>query len=217
MIRAKDLKKLINIFHDDAPSVSPTVSMGRKRERVKMCNKCGVEFEAANHSRTLCNNCTLSRPFENRFWSNVNKGTSVSCWEWLASLDGNGYGQFRCPITKRPKRAHRIAWEFINGQIPKGKFLCHHCDNRKCVNPAHLFIGTALDNTRDMDKKGRRISVPMYGENHAMAVLTNKDVLEVKDLLQSGVLTQREIAKDYGVCFSTINHIAKGRQWKTVE
>lgn len=97
-------------------------------------------------------NHLLSLP--ERFWLNVEK--SAGCWEWIGAKRSTGYGQ----IVKdhRNYLAHRVAWELTNGPIPDGMFVCHHCDNRTCVRPDHLFLGTTTDNMRDMVAKGRHFS-----------------------------------------------------------
>jgi len=146
-----------------------------------------------------------------RFWEKVNIGKKDVCWEWSASLDGKGYGQIS--ICGKPKRAHRVAWILKRGEIPENKFVCHHCDNRKCVNPNHLFIGGPLSNIQDMDRKGRRINTPHHGEKHGMAILTNYKVKIIKFLLKNTNLKQNHIAKTFQVSNSTINHIKKNRQW----
>jgi hypothetical protein len=88
-----------------------------------------------------------------RFMSKVDKRGDDECWEWQAGKNPRGYGQFS--FKGRQKMAHRVIWILTNGPIPAGFFICHKCDNPSCVNPAHLFPGTPLDNTRDCISKGR--------------------------------------------------------------
>lgn len=87
-----------------------------------------------------------------RFWSKVDK--SGDCWEWVGYLNEKGYGKFR--LNNKLQRAHRISYALKYGAIPEGMLVCHRCDNPKCVNPEHLFIGTTTDNARDSISKGRR-------------------------------------------------------------
>ena len=75
------------------------------------------------------------------------------CWQWTASFDDRGYGQYF--LNGKLTKAHRAAWFFAFGSIGKGKFICHHCDNKWCVRPSHLFEGTQTDNIRDAVRKGR--------------------------------------------------------------
>ena len=87
-----------------------------------------------------------------RFWSKVHVGLPEECWEWQANT-GRGYGMFW--FGKTPIVAHRASWMMLRGPIPEGMNVLHKCDNRKCVNPNHLFIGTQSDNVQDMLQKGR--------------------------------------------------------------
>src|SRR5947207_10424619 len=85
-----------------------------------------------------------------RFWKFVKK--SDSCWNWISST-WRGYGIFK--IGNKTQKTHRVSWMIHYGPIPDGLFCLHHCDNRKCVRPDHLFLGTAKDNTHDAMNKGR--------------------------------------------------------------
>jgi HNH endonuclease len=93
---------------------------------------------------------------EEYFWSLVKKLPGDACWEWTGDFS-KGYGR----IWKDGRRtgAHRVAYEYTNGPIPYGLLACHHCDNRKCVRPDHLFLGTQKDNMRDWTKKGKNILI----------------------------------------------------------
>jgi hypothetical protein len=95
-----------------------------------------------------------------RFLSKVSK--SDGCWEWTASKQTYGYGKMW--FNGRLECAHRISFILFKGEIPKGIFVCHVCDNPPCVNPEHLFLGTVGDNIRDMVKKGRHFR-PKYNES----------------------------------------------------
>lgn len=87
----------------------------------------------------------------NRFYNKVNK--TNSCWLWTGALTKGGYGKIN--INKKFISTHRLSWELVNGEIPKGLHVCHTCDVRSCVNPEHLWLGTAKDNAMDREKKGR--------------------------------------------------------------
>ena len=141
-----------------------------------------------------------------RFWDKVDK--SGDCWVWRG-VSGNGYGQFW--NNGKNVGAHRFAYSLANGPIPNGLFVCHHCDNPKCVRPSHLFLGTNSDNIVDSVVKGRWTD--NRGEKHGMSKLVKDDVREIRRLYSLGV-TQTVLAKAWEVDQSTISYIVNGKRWK---
>src|SRR6266853_2023399 len=95
----------------------------------------------------------LSISVYDRLMRYIDKNNSTGCWEWLGALSSRGYAKIN--VRDNNKLASRVMWSEINGKIPEGLFVCHSCDNPKCINPNHLWLGTAYDNVMDMYKKGR--------------------------------------------------------------
>jgi hypothetical protein len=152
-----------------------------------------------------------------RFWSKVNIiRDAESCWEWAASGNGEGYGQFA--VERVPIGAHRAAWYYINGPIPNGLCVLHKCDNKLCVRPSHLFLGTHQDNVDDMIAKGRQRPTPAhkrtYGEDHHQSKLTWSKVDEIRRLQKEGTkgsVIQREYFPSFSK--SCIYSVMSGRTW----
>jgi hypothetical protein len=144
--------------------------------------------------------------FENRF---VKRGSD--CWEWTGRISKWGYGLWyvRNGGNRPNKLAHRFAYELAKGPIPKGLCVCHSCDNRLCVNPDHLWLGTLEENNHDRDAKGRT-NRPI-GENHPRAKLDLRKVRMIRRL--RGKVTQSRLAKHFGVSPSTIASAQKGVNW----
>jgi len=152
-----------------------------------------------------------------RFYAKVNQDAPNDCWEWTAHCNEHGYGRMK--IDGKHQLAHRVSWLIHNGTIPdiagsdcRGTCVLHHCDNRKCVNPDHLFLGTHKDNLTDMANKGR--SVPVVGDAHVFSKLTYKKVQEI--IYKDQFFSQRILASEYGVSQRTIGNIVNRRSWKHV-
>lgn len=124
------------------------------------CRLCGKPFIRSRPDQNSQNYCSL----ECRLWAKVDKsGGDDACWEWQAKsvITSLGYGAIN--VDGKITVAHRVAWSLVNGEIPDGLFVCHKCDNPKCCNPSHLFLGTCSDNINDMCAKGRH---GMKGKKH---------------------------------------------------
>lgn len=163
----------------------------------------------------------MSKPHENPhdlFWKKVNK--TEGCWEWSAGLTVEGYGKFSLTLPrpsgltskqKTPQRvyiASRYSWEITNGPITDGLFVCHKCDNPKCVRPDHLFLGTQKDNRVDAANKKRTA----WGERSPHAKLSEAQVQEIRTLKES--VKRAELAKRFGVSTGAIDGILSGRNWR---
>lgn len=146
-----------------------------------------------------------------RFWSKVDRSSGrESCWPWTACTTRRGYGRYS--YKEKMLSSHRVSYELTYGSIPDGLCVCHRCDNPSCVNPSHLFLGTHTDNMRDKIKKGRSKSVAPKGEKNGQAKLTESQVLTIR----TDTRTQRVIAKDFGICQSSVMYIKSGLGWKHV-
>lgn len=167
----------------------------------------------------------MRRSAEDRFWSKVDKTSdSNGCWIWIGFIGNDGYGQFSsCQRTHI--RAHRYSYEIHYGEIPNEKLVCHTCDNRTCVNPSHLWLGTTKENLQDASKKGRLDGINTWsegqpytrGSRNGMSILTEEDIPVIRELYASGEFLQSEIGKMYGVTNSAISGILRGRTWKHIK
>lgn len=136
---------------------------------------------------------------EQRFFEKVKRGDD--CWEWTAKKNNKGYGMFGGRVVEGFSLAHRVSYEFAYGPIPKGKWVLHNCDNRGCVNPEHLFLGTHTDNMRDMHSKGRGRSI--LGPVEAAEIRRRRKAGEKRGLL----------ATEYGISVAQVKNITIGRSW----
>jgi hypothetical protein len=137
--------------------------------------------------------------------------TESGCFECIShALDDKGY-----PMIQRNKiqtRIHRYIYETLFGLIPKGMCVCHSCDNRKCINPEHLWLGTIADNNKDMYNKGRNSNGDQKGESNSRSKLTNKQVLAIRE----DTRPRRVIAKEYHVSISSIDKIKTKETWSHI-
>lgn len=128
------------------------------------------------------------------------------CWEWTGKDRIKGYGRLG------KYRAHRLAWMLDRGAIPDSLFVCHKCDNRACVNPDHLFLGTAIDNNADKAAKGRNA----IGQAHGACKLTPEQVLEARAAYAKGTPKEwgrNKLAKKFGVSKSAVAFAVNGGTW----
>lgn len=157
-------------------------------------------------------NTDKRRDVEDRFWEKVDRTAGPDgCWEWKANIV-YGYGYFYISKGKYTG-AHQWSWSYFNGPIPENMYVCHTCDNRKCVNPKHLFLGTAKDNAQDRQNKGRSVLPLCQGAAHGMSKLNDEIVLEISRMCSNGV-SDSEIAKKYGIVRQTVNKIRNKYSWK---
>jgi hypothetical protein len=147
-------------------------------------------------------------PLEYRLRAQSRTNPETGCREWLAGKSGNGYGRVRvCGVRTQ---AHRAAYELFVGPIPAGLYVCHRCDNRACINPDHLFLGTQKDNVRDMDAKGRGRRPRLTGERQWAAKLNATSAAAIARDTRPG----KVIAQEYGVSRSTVCRIKRGELWR---
>lgn len=154
----------------------------------------------------------VNGPLEERFWAKVAVAGPDDCWEWTACRHRFGYGRIGVE-GRRTETAHRVSWRLHFGPIPEGLDVCHHCDNPPCVNPRHLFVGTAEDNMEDARRKGRA-SMPPHrrGVTASNVRLSEEDVLAIRERAARGE-SDTTLAEAFGVNRGTVYCIVKRRNW----
>jgi len=150
-----------------------------------------------------------------RFNKKYTKVVTTGCWEWNGPFTRGNYGTFT--VNKKQYRAHRYAYSTLVGEIPENMLVCHKCDNPKCVNPEHLFLGSHLDNNHDMHSKGRapKTNPKIAGVNNKVAKLTDNDVRTIRDLAACGV-SKAEIGRKYSIRDSHVCKIVLRQLWRHV-
>lgn len=133
------------------------------------------------------------------------------CWLWAGAVADTGYGKM-IAFGQPKASAHRVSWRLHCGEIPPGAQICHRCDVRLCVNPAHLFVGTAADNSADMLRKGRHRTRPNRGESNGSSKLTEAQAREIKD----GTECAKAVAARFGISRALVYHIRRGIAWRHI-
>ncbi len=136
------------------------------------------------------------------FWSQVQQGVPAACWPWIGNLSRGGYG--RAQWKGKTRQAHRGAYLLARGTFDDGLCVLHNCDNRRCCNPAHLYLGTPKDNYDDLHERGRP-------QNR----LSAEDVHLIIAYIEAGH-SRRDVARMFGIGKDMVHAIAQGRAWKNV-
>lgn len=147
----------------------------------------------------------ISGTEQERFIRSFKVNGLTGCWEWSSYRDKDGYGTIS--LNYKSVRAHRYSYEFHSGKSANGFLVCHSCDNPGCVNPDHLFIGSAKDNTHDMINKNRDTII---GEKNCKAKLKDQDIINIRNSNK----TTKELMVIYGLTKHSINNIKAKRTWK---
>lgn len=185
------------------------------------CQHCGALFhDESTRKRKFCSlKCvglysqasrlaSANEDTYRRLYAKVAVSSADACWPWQGTTT-KGYGKLRA--LGRDQYAHRIAWELANGEKLGSRFACHHCDNPLCCNPRHIYAGTPKQNIEDMDRRGRRVSVPMKGHLNPRAKLTEADVAAIRS--NAGHKTYDALSKQFGVGANQIFKILSGQAW----
>lgn len=189
------------------------------RKSILKCKKCGRELpresfdlrgDGTARVKPKCRECMSIY----RFWSKVAITGPADCWIWQGHRNRHGYGMYT--FGRRGHNASRAAWILTHGEPPTGMLVCHRCDNRLCVNPAHLFLGTPQANTADMNAKGRHPHTKpqrvLRGTDNHLAKLTEEVVLEIRALRDSG-WTYDRLGARFGLAKSHIGRIVRRQCW----
>lgn len=152
--------------------------------------------------------------FDERLARNSIPEPNSGCLLWTAAVARNGYGvaSYWRGGRQKTEYAHRIAYKLANGSIPTGLYICHKCDVRSCINPEHLFAGTAADNTGDMTRKGRHAGLRRKGSAHPRSKINEEAVRRI--LSAEG--THKEIGKEFGISADNVCLIRGNKAWQHV-
>lgn len=191
----------------------------------RICEICSKPFHARPETirrgwgRCCSRSCANRARTQNmervsaRFWAKIDKRGPDDCWLYTGGIGSTGRGVFG--IGQKCIDAHRVSWLLTCGEIPDGLCVLHKCDNGRCVNPLHLFLGTLADNIHDMDRKGRRHT--LKGEADPKSKLTEAQVRQIRTLYRPYEFSQFKLADIFGVSRTTIQSVLNGSNWKHVK
>lgn len=183
----------INVFH-------PLSSSKIEVKMIVKCKFCEKNYNKLSNREFCSNGCNIL--------GNIKK--VGKCWEWQKGCKEFGYGQTRDLETGKSITLHRLSYKIFKGLIPKGAFVCHSCDNAKCCNPEHLWLGNCKENMQDCKEKGRTLK-----GNKFRAKISENDVLKIRKEY-SAEMGYKKLAKKYAVDWSNIRAIIKRRSWKDI-
>ncbi len=178
----------------------------------KMCGKHSYLFPSRVKSGygTFCSKACQHAPLEQRFWMSLGRKAPSGCILWNGHITKDGYGRIRDRGTCR--LAHRVAYELMVGKIPEDLIIRHSCDNKICINPTHLLLGTQIDNVADREERKRTA----IGAANGKAKLNSALVTELRARYAAGGITQQDLASEYGIPGGTIGAIINHLTWKHV-
>jgi hypothetical protein len=189
----------------------------KRKKKNRLCEYCKNEFIP----NSIAKECSLKCRILNKIERKEN-----GCWDWKGKITNAGYGEIT--LDRKYLLIHREAYKLFKGDIPNGLNVCHSCDNKKCCNPDHLWVGTQKENINDCVKKDRRTkggwsytreyaprNTGRPGQKHHANKIRDHDVYEIRELLKQG-LNQKQIANRYGVDQSVISKIKNGKAWSHI-
>jgi len=149
-----------------------------------------------------------------RLWSGIQINRETGCWDWTKSLTSSGYGKiYTDSLGRRSKleTVHRLMYKLFIGKIPDHMQVCHKCDNKRCVNPTHLYAGTQQDNTNDAKER----HLLARGEKNGYAKLTSSQVQQIRVFKLNG-MSSRDIGTKFNITQRHANAIIKGNSWNHI-